>query len=100
MREDKCGGLNRNGTHRLACLNALLIGSSNIRRCGVVGGSLSLVGGGGGFEASCAQAKHTVSCCLQIKPAYTPPCLLTSMMIMPLKLSVSTKPLKLKASPN
>jgi hypothetical protein len=44
-REEKgrrCGGLKRNGSHRLMCVNAWLIGSSTIRRCGLVGGSLSL----------------------------------------------------------
>jgi hypothetical protein len=37
-----CGGLNRFGLHRLMCLNAWLMGSSTIRRCGLLGGSVSL----------------------------------------------------------
>lgn len=32
-----CGGLNRDGPHRLMCLNAWAIGSSTIRRHGPVG---------------------------------------------------------------
>ena len=38
----KCGGLNRYDPHRLMCLNAWPVGSDTIRRCGLVGGSVSL----------------------------------------------------------
>ena len=36
--------LNTYGPHRLTCLNARPIGSGTIRRCGLVGGSVSLWG--------------------------------------------------------
>jgi len=36
------GSLNRFGLHKLVCLNALLIESDTLRRCGLVGGSVSL----------------------------------------------------------
>jgi hypothetical protein len=36
------GVLNRNGPRRLICLNAWGIGSGTIRRCDLVGGSVSL----------------------------------------------------------
>jgi hypothetical protein len=36
------GGLNRNGPHRLMCLNTWPMGSDTIRRCGLVGESVSL----------------------------------------------------------
>ena len=38
----KCGGLNRYDPHRLMCLNAWPVESDTIRRCGLVGGSVSL----------------------------------------------------------
>jgi hypothetical protein len=37
-------GLNRNGSHSLMCLNAWPIRSGTVRRCGLVGGSVSLWG--------------------------------------------------------
>ena len=41
-----CDALNRYGSHRLLCLNAWPIGSGTIRRCGLVRGSVSLLGVG------------------------------------------------------
>ena len=55
-----CGGLNENGSHRL-------LGSGTIRRCGLVGGSVSLWVG---FEVLDVQARPRVSlssCCLPIQ---------------------------------
>lgn len=37
-----CDGLNRNGPHRLKCVNARPIGSGAIRRRGLAGGGVSL----------------------------------------------------------
>ena len=42
--EPWCGGLNRFGLHRLMCLNAWPKGNGTIRRCGLVGESVSLWG--------------------------------------------------------
>jgi hypothetical protein len=53
-----CGGLNKNVPHRLMCLNAWPIGSGTIRRCGLVGGSVSLYGVG--LKASYVQALPSV----------------------------------------
>jgi hypothetical protein len=39
-----CGGLNRYSPHRHMFLNAWPTGSGSIRRCGLVGGSVSLLG--------------------------------------------------------
>ena len=47
----ECGGLNENGSHRL-------IGSGSIRRCGLLGGNMSLEVG---FEVSEAYVRPTVS---------------------------------------
>ena len=47
----ECSGLNENGPHRL-------IGTGNIRRCGFVGGSVSL---GVGFVISEAQSRSSDS---------------------------------------
>ena len=44
--------LNRNDRHRLMSLNAWPIGSDTIRRCDLVGGSVSLLGVD--FEVSCS----------------------------------------------
>ena len=41
---NQCGGLNMYDPHRIMCLNAWSIGSGTIRRCGLVGGSVSLWG--------------------------------------------------------
>jgi hypothetical protein len=48
----QCGGLEVNGSHRLRYLDASGSGTTwTIRRCGLVGGSVSL---GEGFEVSWA----------------------------------------------
>jgi hypothetical protein len=39
------GGLNRYSSHSLMCLNAWPKGSGSIRRCGLVGGGVSMWGG-------------------------------------------------------
>ena len=39
-----CGGLNRSGPHRLMYLNAWLIESGTLRRCGLVGVSVAFLG--------------------------------------------------------
>jgi hypothetical protein len=54
------GGLNKNGPHRLRYLNAWIIRSGTIRRCGIVGVGVALleevqVTVGMGFEVSYAQ---------------------------------------------
>ena len=38
-----CGGLNRNGLHKLMCLNVWPIGSGTIRRCSLVGVGMTLL---------------------------------------------------------
>jgi hypothetical protein len=63
-----CGGVNRNGSHRLLCLNAwlwavtLLGGMALLEEvvCGLIGGSASLWGVG--FASSYAQALPSVEC--------------------------------------
>jgi hypothetical protein len=51
------GGLNRNGPHRLMCLNAWPIGSGIIRMCGLVGVGVALcVTVEAGFRVSYVQA--------------------------------------------
>jgi hypothetical protein len=54
IREVECGGLNRNGLHRLIDLNAWSLGCGTIRKCGLVGGSVSL---GKEFEVSKVQVR-------------------------------------------
>lgn len=51
-----CGDLNENGLHRLR-------GSGTIRRCDIVGGTMSL---GVGWEVSKAQAWHSLSSCCHL----------------------------------
>ena len=41
-RQDCCGGLNRNDPHKLMYSNAWPTGNGTMRRCGLVGGSVSL----------------------------------------------------------
>lgn len=42
LKIEDCGDLTRYGPHRLTCLNSWHIGSGIIRRCGLVGGNISL----------------------------------------------------------
>jgi hypothetical protein len=39
----KYGGLNRDGPHRLMCLNVWPIGSDALRRCGLIGEGAALL---------------------------------------------------------
>ena len=43
MEKNDCGGLNRNGHHRLMVLNAWPIGSGIIKRCGLVEAGVTLL---------------------------------------------------------
>jgi hypothetical protein len=42
---EECGGLSRFGPPRFTCLNAWSTGCGTIRRCGLVGGSISITVG-------------------------------------------------------
>ena len=55
IKQRDSGGLNRRGPHRLICLNAWLIGSGPIRRCGLVGVDVAFL------EAEChCRVSHRV----------------------------------------
>jgi hypothetical protein len=70
-----CGGLNRNGPHRLKCLNSWPTGNGTIRRCGLGGVGVALLEevchcGGGALKCHMRKLHpvwHTVFCCLRIE---------------------------------
>lgn len=53
-------GLSSHGPHRCMCLDAWSIRSVTIRKCGLLGRSVSSFGGGS-LEVSCAQAVPSVT---------------------------------------